>query len=352
MAVYLIDFENVHSAGLSGIERLTEKDCVYIFYSINSNSITFEAHELLMSSKARIVPLLISCGGKNALDFQLSSFIGYLAGASEDRELYVISLDKGYCFVQTFWEKTMHCTNFNIKFSPSIRKCLPPVTGEMKSPITAGRAVFENAGDENSDKFVIIPDENSEIPVQADENIPVNDSPEAAGEIILENEEALAPLPENIPETENDPATENITAVENAVIEAMAENASESIEPVIEATADIIEAQTPPGKKPKVKAAKQTEKAAAASAKAKPAKPSKEAAARIKQGKTELTAIISSAGIENVNTNLICELVSSSKDKQQFYTGMTKAFGMEAGLKIYKSLKPEYLNLKKLLQAT
>ena len=349
MAVYLIDFENVHSAGLSGIERLTEKDCVYIFYSINSNSITFEAHELLMSSKARIVPLLISCGGKNALDFQLSSFIGYLAGASEDRELYVISLDKGYCFVQTFWEKTMHCTNFNIKFSPSIRKCLPPVTGEMKSPITAGRAVFENAGDENSDKFVIIPDENSEIPVQADENVPVNDNPEAAEENIPENEEGLGRLPENIPETENDPATENITAAENAVIETMAEDASESTEPVIEATADIITAHATANKKPKAKAAKPTEKAPAKSAKA---KPSKEAAAKIKQGKTELTAIISSAGIENVNTNLICELVSSSKDKQQFYTGMTKAFGMEAGLKIYKSLKPEYLNLKKLLQAT
>ena len=349
MAVYLIDFENVHSAGLSGIERLTEKDCVYIFYSINSNSITFEAHELLMSSKARIVPLLISCGGKNALDFQLSSFIGYLAGASEDRELYVISLDKGYCFVQTFWEKTMHCTNFNIKFSPSIRKCLPPVTGEMKSPITAGRAVFENAGDENSDKFVIIPDENSEIPVQADENVPVNDNPEAAEENIPENEEALARLPENIPETENDPATENITAAENAVIETMAEDASESTEPVIEATADIITAHATANKKPKAKAAKPTEKAPAKSAKA---KPSKEAAAKIKQGKTELTAIISSAGIENVNTNLICELVSSSEGEQQFYTGMTKAFGMEAGLKIYKSLKPEYLNLKKLLQAT
>lgn len=343
MAVYLIDFENVHSAGLSGIERLTEKDCVYIFYSINSNSITFEAHELLMSSKARIVPLLISCGGKNALDFQLSSFIGYLAGASEDRELFVISLDKGYCFVQTFWEKTMRCTNFNIKFSPSIRKCLPPDIREIKDPVTAGRAVFEKKDDENSDKFVIIPDEDPiDTPVQADENVPVNDSPETAKENIPENEETLAALPETITVTESDPTAETVSATENAVIET-------PTEPVTEATSDIIEAQTTANKKPKAKAAKPTEKAPAKSAKA---KPSKEAAAKIKQGKTELTAIISSAGIENVNTNLICELVSSSKDKQQFYTGMTKAFGMEAGLKIYKSLKPEYLNLKKLLQAT
>lgn len=31
--IYLIDFENVHSDGLKGIEQLGEKDKCYIFYS-------------------------------------------------------------------------------------------------------------------------------------------------------------------------------------------------------------------------------------------------------------------------------------------------------------------------------
>ena len=31
--IYLIDFENVHSDGLKGIEQLGKKDKCYIFYS-------------------------------------------------------------------------------------------------------------------------------------------------------------------------------------------------------------------------------------------------------------------------------------------------------------------------------
>ena len=33
MAIYLIDFENVHSDGLKGIEQLDRKDECYFFYS-------------------------------------------------------------------------------------------------------------------------------------------------------------------------------------------------------------------------------------------------------------------------------------------------------------------------------
>ena len=46
--IYLIDFENVHSDGLKGIEQLGKKDKCYIFYSEQ-------------------------VGMKNALDFQLVS---------------------------------------------------------------------------------------------------------------------------------------------------------------------------------------------------------------------------------------------------------------------------------------
>ena len=42
MSVYLIDFENVHYDGLSGILNLTSEDQVYIFYSDNGKRLTFE----------------------------------------------------------------------------------------------------------------------------------------------------------------------------------------------------------------------------------------------------------------------------------------------------------------------
>ena len=38
MAYYLIDFENVKSRGMEGVELLTEEDTVCIFYSDNADS--------------------------------------------------------------------------------------------------------------------------------------------------------------------------------------------------------------------------------------------------------------------------------------------------------------------------
>ena len=40
MAIYLIDFENVHSDGLKGIEQLDRKDECYIFYSEHAGVLT------------------------------------------------------------------------------------------------------------------------------------------------------------------------------------------------------------------------------------------------------------------------------------------------------------------------
>ena len=40
MAYYLIDFENVKSRGMEGVELLTEEDTVCIFYSDNADSMT------------------------------------------------------------------------------------------------------------------------------------------------------------------------------------------------------------------------------------------------------------------------------------------------------------------------
>ena len=48
MKTYLVDFENVKSKGLVGIDRLTEDDHVIIFYSENSDTISFDMHCMVM----------------------------------------------------------------------------------------------------------------------------------------------------------------------------------------------------------------------------------------------------------------------------------------------------------------
>ena len=84
MATYLIDYENVKSEGIKGIAQLSEEDRVVIFYSHNADTITFEAMDMIFNSKAQVSKYKILCGGKNALDFQLSTYLGYLIHEAKD----------------------------------------------------------------------------------------------------------------------------------------------------------------------------------------------------------------------------------------------------------------------------
>lgn len=106
MSIYLIDFENVHYDGLSGILNLTPEDQVYIFYSDNGKRLTFELHEQINNSPAQFYYYKAVVGGKNALDHQLSSYLGYLIGkrGSNEKDYFIVSKDRGYRHLVAFWE--------------------------------------------------------------------------------------------------------------------------------------------------------------------------------------------------------------------------------------------------------
>ncbi len=106
MATYLIDYENVKSEGIKGVAQLGEDDRVVIFYSHNADTITFEAMDMIFNSKAQITKYKILCGGKNALDFQLSTYLGYLIHEAKDSYFYIISKDNGFKHVVDFWKRT------------------------------------------------------------------------------------------------------------------------------------------------------------------------------------------------------------------------------------------------------
>ncbi len=105
MAIYLIDYENTKN--LLGINNLSTDDCVVIFYSKKSNSLSFDLHKEIISSKAQIEYKFVDVGSPNALDFQLSSYLGYIIKQNENTEckIYIVSKDKGFGFVSSFWEK-------------------------------------------------------------------------------------------------------------------------------------------------------------------------------------------------------------------------------------------------------
>ena len=55
MTVYLVDFENVRSGGLRGVEELSEGDKVVIFYSKNADAITFDVLKLYFFTQAYLL---------------------------------------------------------------------------------------------------------------------------------------------------------------------------------------------------------------------------------------------------------------------------------------------------------
>lgn len=101
MAIYLIDYENTRN--LCGISNLTESDTAIIFYSKNANTLTFETHKELSATRAKIEYKCVDVGGKNALDFQLATYLGFLL--NENADIKIVSKDNGFSYVKSFWKK-------------------------------------------------------------------------------------------------------------------------------------------------------------------------------------------------------------------------------------------------------
>lgn len=126
MAIYLIDYENVYIEGLRGLEYLTEEDSVHIFYTRNRCGLTFDLYEQLICSRANVnlneVAMSLKNGDpvKNALDIQLTMFAGYVIGAKQTTELYIVSRDKDFLLGMGFYEQYIHDESITMKLIPDI----------------------------------------------------------------------------------------------------------------------------------------------------------------------------------------------------------------------------------------
>ncbi len=105
MTHYLVDYENVHADGLKGVNELKESERVIIFYSENADTMTFSLHKSLNESSADINFIKIEAGTKNALDFQLVSYLGYMIAQNSKDIFYIVTKDNGYQAVVKFWAK-------------------------------------------------------------------------------------------------------------------------------------------------------------------------------------------------------------------------------------------------------
>ncbi|GEM_PF-1133328 len=96
MRLFLIDYENVNSAGLHGIGQVDRQDRVILFYSHEANTLSFELMDEMLSANILPERICLERTGKNALDFQLVTFLGYLVAKEKADEYFIISKDSGY----------------------------------------------------------------------------------------------------------------------------------------------------------------------------------------------------------------------------------------------------------------
>lgn len=192
MATYLIDYENVKSEGIKGVAQLGEDDRVVIFYSHNADTITFEAMDMIFSSKAQISKYKILCGGKNALDFQLSTYLGYLIHEAKDSYFYIISKDNGFKHVVDFWKRTFQFDGYvycfatiadgNARQNRFKNATAKERAREMEEELVAMSEELEAQSDAEEAE-----DAEATEDVQKQENIVSEDQQEQAEEILAES---------------------------------------------------------------------------------------------------------------------------------------------------------------------
>lgn len=105
MGYYFVDYENVKTTGLNGINKLEQNDKVCILYSENADTLTFGLHKRINESKATITYQKVEVGSKNALDFQLVTFLGYEIANSNGEKYYIVSKDSGFNSVCNYWKR-------------------------------------------------------------------------------------------------------------------------------------------------------------------------------------------------------------------------------------------------------
>lgn len=311
MKTYLVDFENVKSKGLTGIDSLDETDSVIIFYSENSDTISFEMHQKVLCSKADIEYFKVNVGGKNALDFQLSTLLGYLVGKGVYSHIFVISNDKGFDFLHDFWHgKYISSPN-----------CVVYRTRTISAAINYSGDKKKIQADTENQTQIEISEENTESVLSVESNDTANSEPVEVEpiktEVVLSTEE------------NNDTAVLDGTENDSIMINA-AEDDNVSAEEVV---------LTEPTEKPDTADKAENSEITLTDENV--------TAAETTGYRSKLDEILSKTDCSKEDIDTISQLLPASSTKEEFHNLLAKSFKQQA-TDLYKILRPMYLKLKDL----
>ena len=131
MRLFLIDYENVNAAGLHGIGQPSADDRVILFYSQSASTLSFEIMDEMLSASIMPERICLEHSGKNALDFQLVTFLGYLVAKNFADEYYIVSKDAGYQAAISFCREYL---GVKVQLKTSIRAAVGKQKPAPKKP--------------------------------------------------------------------------------------------------------------------------------------------------------------------------------------------------------------------------
>lgn len=101
MRIFLVDMENVPN--LTSLNKLNHDDMVILFYTDNTPAMKMDVLRVMLDTHALVQCKHVYVGTRNALDFQLSSYLGYLISVYPNASFIIVSKDTGYDVVRKFW---------------------------------------------------------------------------------------------------------------------------------------------------------------------------------------------------------------------------------------------------------
>ena len=378
MRAFLIDFENVKSAGLVGIDTLGIDDQVVILYSVNSNTISFEMHQKIMSCAANVEYYQIRRGGKNSLDFQLSTMLGYLLASGLYTHLYIVSNDSGFDALYDFWTSGYLPTDCVVYRRPNIAMSVAhsvftgkQIARDVSSNVeevdvtVTDSAAYEQFEMEREDHSRTEDEKQQDIVEIVAEQLPETSSDEQSGE------ESAAEV--------DDFETAALLGALQAVQQQETENElkksweeSDDISAAARMRQAELDAEEEESYIPTVQDAENPEPAAAAEEpsersrrrRGRPRRSNNERAQeqqqtasaekpRQKADPAEVAALSSRleselADVCNREQRIaVAEEILLAEGKQEFYRGIIRRFGQKRGLLVYKAVKSDFTALKK-----
>lgn len=166
---YLVDTENVGTVWKLLLESITKQDSLILFYTEKSPSISYSDLRYIFDYAEAFE--MISCHmGKNGLDFQLVTYLGYLLRTATKSEYIIISNDTGYDSVIKFWKerdkKISRLTKAMIMEKDGNQKTVEPVKKQDAEPPLpiAKRTILQKTKQEQKPKQKQETEQEKELP--------------------------------------------------------------------------------------------------------------------------------------------------------------------------------------------